>query len=98
VVYLISGFRWSFYEIADVSVGVSVGMTLSFLALCMIAVWWNLQDRVPAEELTRESASFPAQARSACRRGALSATRNLDMAARDSGFALTRAPERRPYR
>ena len=40
VVYLISGFRWSFYEIADVSVAVSVGMTLSFLAICMIVVWW----------------------------------------------------------
>jgi ABC-2 type transport system permease protein len=40
VVYLISGFRWSFFEIADVSVGVSLGMTLVFLALCLIAVWW----------------------------------------------------------
>src|SRR3989440_1511914 len=40
VVYLISGFRWSFYEIADVSVGLSVGMTLSFLAICMVVVWW----------------------------------------------------------
>ena len=40
VVYLISGFRWSFYEIADVSVGISVSVTLSFLAMCMIAVWW----------------------------------------------------------
>jgi ABC-2 type transport system permease protein len=40
VVYLISGFRWSFYEIADVSVSVSVGMTLTFLALCMATVWW----------------------------------------------------------
>ena len=40
VVYLISGFRWSFYEIADVSVAVSVGMTLAFLAICMITVWW----------------------------------------------------------
>jgi len=40
VVYLISGFRWSFYEIADVSVGLSVGITLSFLAACMIVVWW----------------------------------------------------------
>jgi ABC-2 type transport system permease protein len=40
VVYLISGFRWSFYEIADVSVGLSVGITLMFLALCMVAVWW----------------------------------------------------------
>ncbi len=40
VVYLISGFRWSFFEIADVSVGISLGMTFAFLALCMIAVWW----------------------------------------------------------
>jgi ABC-2 type transport system permease protein len=40
VVYLISGFRWSFYEISDVSVGVSVGITLMFLAICMVAVWW----------------------------------------------------------
>ncbi len=40
VVYLVSGFRWSFYEIADVHVGVSLGMTTLFLALCLIAVWW----------------------------------------------------------
>jgi ABC-2 type transport system permease protein len=40
VVYLISGFRWSFFEVADVSVAVSLGMTLSFLALCVVAVWW----------------------------------------------------------
>jgi ABC-2 type transport system permease protein len=40
VVYLISGFRWSFYEIADVSVGVSVAMTLVFLVVCMITIWW----------------------------------------------------------
>jgi ABC-2 type transport system permease protein len=40
VVYLISGFRWSFYEIADVSLSVSVGITLMFLAICMATVWW----------------------------------------------------------
>jgi ABC-2 type transport system permease protein len=40
VVYLISGFRWSFYGVADVNVGVSLGMTLGFLALCLAAVWW----------------------------------------------------------
>ncbi|MGA2129442.1 MAG: ABC transporter permease, partial [Xanthobacteraceae bacterium] len=40
VVYLISGFRWSFFEIADVNVGVSFGVTLLFLAACMAAVWW----------------------------------------------------------
>jgi len=40
VTYLVSGFRWSFYEIADVHVGVSLGMTTLFLALCLAAVWW----------------------------------------------------------
>jgi ABC-2 type transport system permease protein len=40
VVYLISGFRWSFYGFADVSVGVSLGMTILFLVLCLTAVWW----------------------------------------------------------
>lgn len=40
VVYLINGFRWSFYGISDVSVGVSLGMTLVFLAVCTVVVWW----------------------------------------------------------
>ncbi|MGA7775402.1 MAG: sugar ABC transporter permease, partial [Pseudolabrys sp.] len=40
VVYLISGFRWSFFEISDVSHTVSVGMTLLFLVVCLITVWW----------------------------------------------------------
>jgi ABC-2 type transport system permease protein len=40
VVYLISGFRWSFYGVADVSVGMSVGMTLVFMLACLAAVWW----------------------------------------------------------
>ena len=40
VVYLISGFRWSFYGIADVSVGLSLGMTVVFLAICLTTVWW----------------------------------------------------------
>ena len=40
VVYLISGFRWSFYEIADVNVGVSLAMTVLFLLACLAAVWW----------------------------------------------------------
>jgi ABC-2 type transport system permease protein len=40
VVYLISGFRWSFYGIADVSVGLSLGMTVVFLAICLAIVWW----------------------------------------------------------
>jgi ABC-2 type transport system permease protein len=40
VVYLISAFRWSFYGIADVGVGLSLGMTVFFLTLCLTAVWW----------------------------------------------------------
>ena len=40
VVYLISGFRWSFFETADVGVGVSLAMTLLFLVVCLVAVWW----------------------------------------------------------
>ena len=39
VVYLISGFRWSFFGVADVSVGISIAMTLVFLAACLTAVW-----------------------------------------------------------
>ena len=40
VVYLISGFRWSFYGVADVNVAISAFATLGFLALCLVAVWW----------------------------------------------------------
>ena len=40
VVYLISGFRWSFYGTADVAVAVSLGATLGFLLLCLGVVWW----------------------------------------------------------
>ncbi len=40
VVYLVSGFRWSFFEVADVSPVISFGMTLFFLAVCIAAVWW----------------------------------------------------------
>ena len=40
VVYLISGFRWSFFETADVSVGLSLAMTILFLAICLAAIWW----------------------------------------------------------
>jgi ABC-2 type transport system permease protein len=40
VVYLISGFRWSFYGIADVNVFVSLGMTFVFLILCLTGIWW----------------------------------------------------------
>ncbi len=40
IVYLVSGFRWSFYEIADVGVQWSITMILVFLGICMITVWW----------------------------------------------------------
>ena len=40
IVYLISGFRWSFFEIADVAVGISIAFTLAFLATCLVIVWW----------------------------------------------------------
>jgi ABC-2 type transport system permease protein len=40
VVYLISGFRWSFYDVSDVSVGTSLTMTLVFLVLCLGIVRW----------------------------------------------------------
>ncbi|MCB1512144.1 MAG: sugar ABC transporter permease, partial [Hyphomicrobiaceae bacterium] len=40
VVYLISGFRWSFTGQADVSVALSLGMTLAFLLGCLAIVYW----------------------------------------------------------
>jgi ABC-2 type transport system permease protein len=40
VVYLISGFRWSFYETADVGVGVSLAVTLGFMVLCLVVIGW----------------------------------------------------------
>lgn len=43
VVYLISGFRWSFYGVADVNVAVSLGMTVFFLVVCLLLVNWMLR-------------------------------------------------------
>lgn len=40
VLYLISGFRWSFFEVSDVSVGLSLFMILLFLTICIAIVWW----------------------------------------------------------
>jgi ABC-2 type transport system permease protein len=40
VVYLVSGFRWSFYGLGDVGVGASLGFTAGFMALCLIALTW----------------------------------------------------------
>lgn len=40
VVYLISGFRWSFYGVSDVNVIISTGMTFVFMLVCLVAVFW----------------------------------------------------------
>jgi ABC-2 type transport system permease protein len=40
IVYLISGFRWSFYGSADVSVGASLAATFAFFAVLLAIVWW----------------------------------------------------------
>jgi ABC-2 type transport system permease protein len=40
VVYLISGFRWSFYGLADVSVPTSLAMTVLFMAICVVIIGW----------------------------------------------------------
>ena len=40
IVYLISGFRWSFFGLADVNIGISVAAIVFFLALCLAVVWW----------------------------------------------------------
>jgi ABC-2 type transport system permease protein len=40
VVYLISGFRWSFFGVSEIAVRVSLGMTLVFMALCLTGIWW----------------------------------------------------------
>lgn len=40
VVYLVSGFRWSFLSVSDVPVGISLAATLAFLVACLITVWW----------------------------------------------------------
>ncbi|MCE3288556.1 MAG: sugar transporter permease [Caulobacter sp.] len=40
VVYLVSGFRWSFYGVSDVGVGISIAATVGFMALCLATIWW----------------------------------------------------------
>ena len=40
VVYLVNGFRWSFYGVSDVNVGLSVGMTFGFMCLCLAVIHW----------------------------------------------------------
>jgi ABC-2 type transport system permease protein len=40
IVYLINGFRWSFYGISDVPIGISIGATGAFLVVCLVVIWW----------------------------------------------------------
>ncbi|MBN9051396.1 MAG: ABC transporter permease [Rhizobiales bacterium] len=40
VVYLVSGFRWSFYGVSDVPIGISITATMAFLAICLVVIWW----------------------------------------------------------
>jgi ABC-2 type transport system permease protein len=40
ILYLVSGFRWSFYEISDVNPSVSLAMTILFLTICLAVIWW----------------------------------------------------------
>jgi len=40
VVYLVSGFRWSFYGVSDVAIGISLAMTFGFMLLCLAAIAW----------------------------------------------------------
>jgi ABC-2 type transport system permease protein len=40
VVYLVSGFRWSFYGVSDVGVGISIAATFGFMALCLAGIFW----------------------------------------------------------
>ena len=57
VVYLVSGFRWSFYGIADVSVGVSLGHDAGLPGRSRWRSCVDLQDRIPAEDLIRAATS-----------------------------------------
>ena len=43
VVYLVNGFRWSFYGQADVGIGASLGMIAAFIAICIALIWWMFQ-------------------------------------------------------
>jgi len=40
VVYLVSGFRWSFFGISDIGPDISLGMTFMFMAACLAGIWW----------------------------------------------------------
>ena len=69
IVYLVSGFRWSFYGLADVDVGVSLGMTALFLAVFLVIVALDLQNGISAEELMsarRSNRSYVRKIEPAC--------------------------------
>ena len=53
VVYLVSGFRWSFYGLGDVGVAASLGFTAAFMAACLIAALVDLPHRLAAQALSR---------------------------------------------
>ena len=40
VLYLISGFRWSFYGVGDVGVAASLAFVVAFMGLCLVLLWW----------------------------------------------------------
>ncbi len=40
VVYLVSGFRWSFFGLSDIRIGISLGMTVVFMVACLATIWW----------------------------------------------------------
>ena len=55
IVYLISGFRWSFFELADVNIEISVAAIVLFLAVCMAIVWWIFKTGYRLKTLTSAS-------------------------------------------
>jgi ABC-2 type transport system permease protein len=40
VVYLVNGFRWSFYGVSDVNAAFSLGMIVLFMLICLTVIWW----------------------------------------------------------
>ncbi len=57
VVYLVSGFRWSFYDTADVAVGVSLAAVAGFLVVLLLRRRLDLQDRLPPQEVAGPAAA-----------------------------------------
>jgi ABC-2 type transport system permease protein len=66
VVYLVSGFRWSFFEVADVSPAISLAMTIVFLGICLAVIGWMFKTGYRLKNLGCERPSrwiHPARAR-----------------------------------